>query len=335
MSVTINDVAQAAGVSASTVSKVINGWTTISPATTARVQAAIESLHYVPNQRAVSFAKGATKNITFLTSINKSQAYKNPHMFEILCGAYSVLSKYNYTVSITDTSADTFPGESIYRIIKGGSCDGIIVHGSALTKDVAANIVASEFPHTIIGNPSYDTPLCWVDTNHVLGGQFAADHLLAKGYTEVGFIGGRKSDFISSQRLKGLRQTMLKSGNKMSTENIIYSDHDFNTIYNHCVKLLTSKSRPQAIVCENCFIAVVLQKAIERLSLSTPDDIAFLTFDKYPYTSTMQPTPTIVDIDVYDLGVQAGSTLARKLENPKLLVQSYTTLPLLIQGATT
>ena len=67
MSVTINDVANEAGVSKSTVSKVLNHWTTISPATVEKVHAAIEKLHYTPNSRAVSFAKGATSNIVYLT----------------------------------------------------------------------------------------------------------------------------------------------------------------------------------------------------------------------------------------------------------------------------
>ena len=79
MSVTINDVANEAGVSKSTVSKVLNHWTTISPATVEKVHAAIEKLHYTPNSRAVSFAKGATSNIVYLTNLEKDTAYRNPH----------------------------------------------------------------------------------------------------------------------------------------------------------------------------------------------------------------------------------------------------------------
>ena len=66
-----------------------------------------------------------------------------------------------------------------------------------------------------------------------------------------------------------------------------------------------------------------------------PEEIAFLTFDSYPYSALIEPSPTIIDIDVYDLGVQAAVMLLRKLENPSLLVQTYTTLPVLRQGSTT
>ena len=71
MSVTISDVASRAGVSTSTVSKVINNNPTISAETTARVNAAIKELHYIPNSRAVSFAKGQAKNIVYLSTLEK------------------------------------------------------------------------------------------------------------------------------------------------------------------------------------------------------------------------------------------------------------------------
>ena len=86
MAITISDVANEAGVSKSTVSKVLNHWTTISPETVARVQAAIDKLHYVPNARAVSFARQAAKNIVYLTDLGQGTAYQNPHMFDIMSG---------------------------------------------------------------------------------------------------------------------------------------------------------------------------------------------------------------------------------------------------------
>ena len=72
MAATISDVAKEAGVSTSTVSKVLNNWSSISPETCARVHAAIEKLHYTPNARAVSFARGATRNIIFLSAERRS-----------------------------------------------------------------------------------------------------------------------------------------------------------------------------------------------------------------------------------------------------------------------
>lgn len=335
MAITIRDVAKAAGVSVSTVSKVINGWSSISQETTDRVNSVIEELHYIPNSRAVNFAKKATMNIVFLTSLSKENAYKNPHMFDIMCGVYSELAKFNYTVTLVDISTESSPGETVEKIIATRSADGIIVHGSALNEQTSELITVQNFPHTIIGNPGFDNQLCWIDTNHMLGGQFAAEHLLSCGYHNPAFIGGKRTDFISQQRLKGVRQTLLKSGIRMSSDHIVHTDSSREAAHQATLELLASQDRPDAIICENNLIALGVSRAIEHAGYQVPEQIAFLTFDRYPYTSVIDPSPTIIDIDVFDMGVQAGSTLARKLENPSLLVQSYTTLPLLIQGETT
>lgn len=63
--------------------------------------------------------------------------------------------------------------------------------------------------------------------------------------------------------------------------------------------------------------------------------LSFVTFDNYPYSKIIGSLPTVIDINMYDMGIQAGSMMIRKLENPNLLIQSYTTLPILIQGQST
>ena len=82
-------------------------------------------------------------------------------------------------------------------------------------------------------------------------------------------------------------------------------------------------------------LALGVVKALRERQLHIPDEAAFLTFDSYPYSSIIDPVPTVIDIDVYDLGVQAAEMLLRKLKNPSLLVQTYTTLPVLRQGQST
>jgi len=335
MRITIRDVAEKAGVSVSTVSKVINGWTTISAETTARVNAVIQELNFIPNARAVSFARKATKNIVFLSSLKREEAYKSPHMFDIMCGAYKEVSARHYTMTLMDTSGEKYPGETVDEIISAGAADAIIVHGTALNEKVAEELLSKNFPHTVIGNPGFDTQLCWIDTNHVLGGQFAAEHLISCGYTRVGYVGGRRSDPISLQRLKGLRQTMLKKGYRIASEHIIYTDSGMHSAYNATLQLIESKNLPQAIVCGSNTTALGVTRAIAHSGLSVPDDVAFVVFDRYPYTDIIEPSPTIIDIDMYDIGRQAAITVSRKLENPEILVQSFTTLPILVQGKST
>ena len=335
MSVTINDVANEAGVSKSTVSKVLNHWTTISPATVEKVHAAIEKLHYTPNSRAVSFAKGATSNIVYLTNLEKDTAYRNPHMFDIMCGVHHTLSENNYSLTLVNTSEEHYPGEKVSEVITSGSSDGLIIHGSAINKEIANLILDAGFPHIIIGHPSFESRLCWVDTNHALAGEYAAAHMIACGYTDVAFIGERKTDYISAQRQKGFMAGMLDRGFHIPATRIGNTDSSCQNTYAVTSDMLTQPVPPRAIVCENNTLALGVVQAIKDRQLSIPDDIAILTFDVYPYSSIIDPQLTIVDINVYDTGVQAGSMMIRKLQNPDLLIQSYTTLPVIIQGEST
>lgn len=337
MSITITDVAKRAGVSVSTVSKVLNGWSTISDETCKRVRKAAQELDYTPNARAVSFAKKSTDTIIFLTSLSKEEAYKNPHMFDIMCGIHKSLSQYSYSLMLVDTSSESILGETVSNLISNRSCDGMIIHGSALNEEIASELSASGFPHIVIGNPNYSNQLCWVDTNHMLAGEFAATHLLSQGYKNIAFIGGRKTDMISKQRLKGVRSVLLKSNHRISPSHIAYTDSSRQAAYEATVSLLSceKKDLPDAIICENNLIAFGVSRALEHHKIDIPKELAFLTFDRYPYASVIDPSPTIIDIDVFDMGLQAGKMMIRKLKNPSLLVQSYTTLPIVIQGETT
>ena len=100
MSVTIRDVAAAAGVSTATVSKVINHSPTISQETVERVQEVIRQMGYRPNKRAQSFARRATKNILFLSELEHGVGFENPHLFEMLAGAEAALARKDYGLLI-------------------------------------------------------------------------------------------------------------------------------------------------------------------------------------------------------------------------------------------
>lgn len=331
MAVTIKDVAEKAGVSVSTVSKVLNNWKTISQQTKDKVNQAIEELQYTPNARAVSFARGNTRNIIYLTSLGKDAAYTNPHMFDIMCGVFERLAKEGYTMTLMDISDDAHPKETIAGIIAQKSADGIVIHGSAINAETAELILKNEFPHIVIGHPDFDNRLCWVDTNHLLAGQYAAEYLISKGIRLAAFIGGKRSGFISPEREKGFRTILSKHKCKVRPEYTFCTNNTWQESFDCTTKLLSYSEPPEAIVCENNTLAVGCAKAIQLAGLQIHKDIEFVTFDAYPYTGILDPKPVIVDIDVHDMGIQAADIIIRKIENPSLMIQSYTTLPKILE----
>lgn len=342
MAVTIRDVAMEAGVSTSTVSKVLNHWSSISEETCARVWEAIEKLNYTPNARAVSFARGTTKNIIFLSSLQKEEAYHNPHMFDILCGVHRKLAENGYTLMLEEISKrlpakeiEILPADHLRSLISSRIADGILIHGSCSIPGMEKILQETKFPHIYIGHPGPGSRMCWIDTNNGLAGQVAAQHMLECRYERVAFIAESRTDHISMQRLNGFLGGMYEYGYRIPDHYIRHTDSSREDAYRQTKELLDLPEPPRAIVCENNALALGVSKALQEYNVQVPKEVAFLTFDSYPYSALIEPKPTIIDIDVYDLGVQAAVMLLRKLENPLLLVQSYTTLPVLRQGHST
>ncbi len=335
MSITIKDVAREAGVSISTVSKVINKSPTISQATVDRVNEVMKNLNYYPNQSASNFARQSTRNIVFLTRLERDVAFSNPHMFEIMCGAQKALSDKNYNLSLMSISTDQEEKDLIKKIIAQKSADGIILHGSVINRDLPSLLVNTNFPHIIIGKPEFESQLCWIDTNNYLSGEIAAGHLLECGYKKIAFIGGSENDMISMHRLQGFQCAMEQKNIEIGREFISFGDSTKDSGYTQMSQLLDIMVKPEAVICENNSIALGVVKSIKERGLTIPGDIALITFDEYPFSHIIEPIPTVVNINVFDMGIQAGSTLIRKIKNPSLQVQSYTTLPeLIIRGTT-
>lgn len=75
-------------------------------------------------------------------------------MFDIMCGVHHTLSENNYSLTLVNTSEEHYPGEKVSEVITSGSSDGLIIHGSAINKEIANLILDAGFPHIIIGHPS-------------------------------------------------------------------------------------------------------------------------------------------------------------------------------------
>lgn len=335
MSITIKDVAREAGVSISTVSKVINDAPTISESTIAKVRAVMKDLNYYPNLRARNFAQQSTHNVVFLTRLERDVAFTNPHMFEIMCGAQKALAAKGYSLSIVSTSSEEEDYDTVKKMIAQKSADGIIIHGSVISRVLVSALVQPNFPHIAIGRPDFESQLCWIDTNNYLSGEIAASHLYECGYRSIAFLGGCEHDQISAHRLQGFENVMEQKNIPKNPELVRFGDSSLHGSFEQMTSLLNNKVKIDAVICENNSIALGAVKAIHARGLSIPEDVAVITFDEYPFSHVIEPMPTVVNINVFDMGFEAGSTLIRKIKNPSLQVQSYTTLPELIVRSST
>ena len=257
--------------------------------------------------------------------------FSNPHLFEILAGAENALSHKGYGLILRQSTPQELI-EHYAELLCSEYVDGAILHASVVDKAVARALMEAPLPYIVVGMPDFANQLCWIDTNNSVAGQIAATHLLAKGRDRLAFIGGPKGDAISAHRLSGFLDRLevdppagyIRSGEPTREGG-----------YTATQALLTLPEPPSGIVCANQYIAYGCVQALKDAQKSIPQDVAVLTFDDFPFSQVLDPPLTVVNLDMYDMGEQAAKIVLRRIRRPQLLVQSQTTLPSLIERAST
>lgn len=324
MGVTIKDVAKAAGTSVSTVSKVMNGHYSISQETAERVRKVMRELNYYPSSSAQSFARGATKTVAVLTNLAPDTAFRNPHMFEIIAGLEETLRSKGYRMLLRGVDVSN-AREVAEEIISRRSADALAIHVSVITHPLSALLTRLHFPHIVLGMPNFESQVCWIDNNNVYSGTMAASYLLSQGYRKIAFVGGLYYDLGSTLRLQGVKQGLQNAGYELDDQYVWLGESTRADGYRMTNKLLDEKSLPDAIICANNYIAMGCVAAIQERGLQIPKDMGVMAFDDYPFSQFMEPQLTVVDINVRDMGNQAGKFLIDIIRHPNMQVQTYVT----------
>jgi DNA-binding LacI/PurR family transcriptional regulator len=336
MAINIRDVAREAGVSISTVSKVINGKARVAQDTRERVEQVIERLHFYPNNIARAFVHQSTFSIGVLMATKKGVAFSDPYPFEILSGIEDVAYRNGYLVTLSNIKESFESDRAFEHLVMEKRVDGLIIHGSTPTRAVVSKLESLSFPHVLIGQPDFNTNLCWVDINNRIAGEIATEHLVAIGRTRPGFIGGASPrDLISSRRLIGFREVLGRNGIKIPASYVQKGDSGEKGSGVLMQRLIDLDQRPDSVVCTNNFAAYGAMSTIKKNGLRIPEDIAVVSFDNYPLSPYLDPPLTVVDIDLFDLGVLAAKALMDTLSKPTLQVQYSMLVPnLIVRGST-
>lgn len=332
MAVTIYDLAAAANVSISTVSKALSDSYYVSEETRRRVQELAAEMDYRPNARARSFAQKKNGTVLFATDLSRGVGFENPHLFEIVTGIERYLDEKGYSLILKHVTGSTAP-EEIHELMIGEQADGIILHAGIVTKELGIAMMKEELPHLVIGKPDFPNGLSWMDISHEAAGQLAANYLLDKGYRRICFLmGDAETDVISSRRLSGLLLVMDDENIPIEAINGITSYEQSRIAM---AEILKRETLPEVILCTNNYLAMGCMQSIGAVGLRIPADIALMTFDNYPFSMIVQPSLTAVEVDMFEMGWQAARFMLQKIRKPKLQTQSFCTTPTVIEREST
>jgi LacI family transcriptional regulator len=311
-SATIQDVAKAAGVSISTVSRVLNDKDDVAPETYQKVQAVIEAMGYTSSLAARGMRSHRTRVIGLIMPDVSS-----PYCVEVLRGINQAVANSDYDLIIYTTGDvrkyHTADQERRYvNLLNGGITDGVIVVAPA-----AANF-STDAPVVTI-DPNNESPDCpgIIATNRE-GALAAINYLTGLGHQRIGFITGRLELVSACHRLQGYKDGLAAAGIPLDDELIQISDYTIETAFLCAQRLFALNQPPTAIFASNDMSAVGVYQAVQEAGLKIPQDCSVIGFDNLHETMHLKPALTTIDQFVSEMGKMAVELVEKLIRGETL-----------------
>jgi LacI family transcriptional regulator len=310
-SVNIKHIAQKAGVSIKTVSRVINNRPDVSPETRTRVQEIIDSLGYHPNAIAQGLRAHQTFTIAFVILHYQPRALLSEnHLAGIVSGIVDSLSEQGYyllTYPVPD-SEDALRG--LRALLNSGRVDGVIVQQAYPDDPLIEIIAAANLPTGYIGLDRIPHALSFnVTADFGAGTRLALEHLVAKGHTRIGHLQGDCHFTPFQDRVNAFRGFLKEHDLPVHEEWIIGDGWSRQHGFDAMGALLALPERPTAIVAATDTIAIGAMDQIHQQGLRIPQDFAIVGFDDIPLSADLVVPLTTVRTSFYRFGHLAASNL--------------------------
>lgn len=313
---TLGMVARAAGVSASTVSRILNGSAGVSAAKQAAVAQAIERLGFVPNPVARGLAGGRTLSIGVVT-----QSIDSPFYGGTLRGIEDVLDGAGYSPLFVSGHWNAAEEARCIALLRARRVDGIIVLTGRLA-DGALVDCARTLPVVVTGRRLHAPGLLALPFDHEQGARLATQHLLALGHRRIAFIGGDPGHPDAHQRLLGYRSALRAAGVPLEKGLVaggLFTEESGRVAVDH---LLDTRQRFSAIFAANDQMAFGACLGLYRRGLRVPQDVSVVGFDDLPAARYTLPPLTTVRHPAGELGRLAATAMLQLLrgEAPEVTV---------------
>ena len=289
--VTSRDVARLAGVSQATVSRVMSSPAKLSPATAAKVHAAMEELGYVPHAGAQAMKTRRTRTIGVVVA-----DLTNPFYSEILDELTKELDAAGYRVVLWNAGGGSH--QNALTAIREHAVDGVIFT-TATEESVELQAAVEKGSPLVLINRVVDRFECdQVTSSNRAGGALVADYLLANNKTRVAFIGGAQNASTSRDRAAGFLERMREASHPVPEELRLHGTFSHDVSAGFMERLLSLPERPQAVFCANDYMAFGALDALRRHGLSAPedcwiigyDDVEMAAWDSFSLTTIRQPS---------------------------------------------
>lgn len=312
--VTIKDVAKQAGVSISTVSRVINNSKPVTDEVKQRVLEVIRRTGYIPNPLARSLVTKKSQLIGVIVP-EVSDSFVN----EMLDGIEEVAKMYDYEILLANTYSDKEQEMKSLNLLRAKQIEGIVMISNKIDNDHIEYINSLSIPATYISKTAREYDINSVDISNKNATYDMTKYLIDKGHKEIAFIMTSKDKTIlERERLSGYEKAIIENNLKLDKKLIRYAGIEYEDGYESMMELLDENIVPQAVFVTGDEAAIGAINALNDRGYSVPDDVSVAGFSDVKIARIYRPKLTTVHQPLYDIGAVAIRMVIKLINNESL-----------------
>jgi LacI family transcriptional regulator len=318
MAVTIKDVAREAKVSVATVSRALNGLSSVTEKTRARVMQIASDMNFVPSSAARSLISRRTQTIGALLPDLYGEFFS-----ELIRGIDQAARAHGLHLLLTSIHGDAAEAASAMKALHG-RVDGLLVMSPHADAAFLAHNLPRDIP-AVLMNSRVAGGFASFSVDNYGGAMAMMRHLVSRGHSRIALIAGPEHNFEAQERLRGYRDAMAQLV-PTAEELILQGDFSEESGWRTGNQILALAERPTAVFAANDMMAIGCLFALNEAGVAVPDEIALAGFDDIPMARFVSPPLTTVRVRIAELGSMALERLAMAIEHPQRVSASPQTL---------
>ncbi len=307
MKLTLEEIGRMAGVSRSTVSRVINNEKSVRPQVRERVQALINETGYRPNAAARSLASNRTGVIGLVIPHRVHTLFDDPYFPLLIQGVSHASNLAEVTLSLFLFESETEEQDLYPRLMGSGAVDGVVITATRMGDLLLRRLASDQLPYVVIGRPDAAEGVTYVDVDNHGGARRAALHLCSLGYQRIAYIGAPTNTTAGVDRRSGFLEGLAVCGATPSDDLMCDGDYTEESGYLAMHALLSAD--PDAAFVATDTMAVGALRALNEAGVSVPNEVGLMSFDGLPPSERSLPRLTTVRQPVTETGVRAVELL--------------------------
>lgn len=302
----LEDIGRMAGVSRSTVSRVVNGEPSVRPEVRSRVEAVIRETGYRPNAAARSLVSNRTGVIGLVIPSRVHSLFEDPYFARLIQGITFASNRAGVTLSLFLAQTEDEERELYPRVVESGFIDGVIITATRMGDPLVERMASCRIPLVMIGRPD-PAEVSYVDVDNRDGARQAARHLVGIGAKRIGMIGAPTNTTAGTDRVEGFVAGLQEHDRRLDPELLVEGDFSESSGYD-AMRVLIDRG-VDAVFAASDTMALGALRAAHDSGVDVPGDVAVMGFDGFGGAQTNVPPLTTIEQPVADNAARAVELL--------------------------